>query len=137
MPEELKPCPFCGGPVFIEEAPRLRSDNRRWFGVVCRNTMNLGGTCAIQQRVSATPEAAATRWNTRSLISTDPRRDLDTVALELAETFMALAKHRPDLMEVKALLAITLKQIDNLARDFQPVAGPEIVPDAIRVWIQL
>lgn len=56
---ELKPCPFCGGAVQMEKA-KIRSDY-----VVCRNTGNLGGTCAMDQVPSRTPEAAAGRWNMR------------------------------------------------------------------------
>jgi hypothetical protein len=66
---ELLPCPFCGGPVKLEEAQSTRSHifgERRWWGVVCRNTMNRGGTCAIEQRPSASEEAAIERWNRRA-----------------------------------------------------------------------
>jgi hypothetical protein len=65
----LLPCPFCGGPVALEEALPTRDyilGERRWWGVVCRNTFNLGGSCAIQQRPSASPEAATKRWNRRA-----------------------------------------------------------------------
>ena len=66
---ELKPCPFCGGPVELESAPSTRSEvygKRDWWGVVCRNTINLGGTCAIYQIPSASKEAAIERWNRRT-----------------------------------------------------------------------
>lgn len=66
---ELKPCPFCGGPVEIEKATETYSrmyGNREYWGVVCRNTINLGGSCAIQQIPSASKEAAVERWNRRS-----------------------------------------------------------------------
>lgn len=59
---KLLPCPFCGGPVELERT----IDRREWWGVVCRNTKNLGGTCAIQQRPSASEAAAVERWNTRA-----------------------------------------------------------------------
>lgn len=66
---DLKPCPFCGGPVELEEAnpthDRLYGE-RRWWGVVCRNTINRGGSCAIYQRPSASKEAAIERWNRRA-----------------------------------------------------------------------
>jgi hypothetical protein len=64
----LLPCPFCGGEVKLEEAEQTRDPImgwRRWWGVVCRNTINRGGTCAIMQRPSASPEAAISRWNMR------------------------------------------------------------------------
>lgn len=61
---ELKPCPFCGGPVELER-PANTGGSRQWWGVVCRNTINRGGTCAIEQRPSASREAAIDRWNMR------------------------------------------------------------------------
>ncbi|HDR9337674.1 Lar family restriction alleviation protein [Burkholderia multivorans] len=66
---ELKPCPFCGGSVSLERAHSTTDfihGTRQWWGVVCRNTVNLGGTCAIEQRPSASPEAAIERWNRRA-----------------------------------------------------------------------
>jgi hypothetical protein len=65
--EELKPCPFCGGAVELEQA-NSRGAHRGW-GVVCRNTINLGGTCAIEQIPSASREAATERWNRRAAAS--------------------------------------------------------------------
>lgn len=62
---ELKPCPFCGGSVRLEQ-PADRAPRDDWWGVVCRNTENLGGTCAIEQRPSRTKEAAVERWNRRA-----------------------------------------------------------------------
>jgi hypothetical protein len=66
---ELLPCPFCGGPVELERAADTRSDIygvRKWWGVKCRNTINLGGTCAVEAIPSASPEAAISRWNRRA-----------------------------------------------------------------------
>lgn len=60
----LLPCPFCGGSVKLEE-PLSSRGKGLWWGVICRNTINLGGTCAIQQFPSATKEAAISRWNMR------------------------------------------------------------------------
>lgn len=69
---ELLPCPFCGGPVKLEQ-PLDTFDRqigpRKWWGVVCRNTINLGGTCAIEQRPSASIDAAVARWNRRAALS--------------------------------------------------------------------
>jgi hypothetical protein len=65
--EELKPCPFCGGAVELEQANSRGA--HRWWGVVCRNTINLGGTCAIEQIPSASREAATERWNRRAAVS--------------------------------------------------------------------
>lgn len=67
--KELKPCPFCGGPVKLERAENTRGGifgERKWWGVVCRNTINRGGACAIQQVPSASEEAAIARWNLRA-----------------------------------------------------------------------
>lgn len=62
---ELLPCPFCGGPVTIERTLNNRS-NRRWWGIICRNTINLGGTYDVQICPQVSPEAAAQRWNMRN-----------------------------------------------------------------------
>ena len=68
MPQ-LLPCPFCGGPVKLEQARSTRHElygDRHWFGVTCRNTINLGGTCCMEQVPSASKDAAITRWNMRN-----------------------------------------------------------------------
>lgn len=69
MSEELLPCPFCGGQVNLEhvttEYSREHGDRDFW-GVVCRNTINHGGSCAMEQRPSASKEAAIARWNMRN-----------------------------------------------------------------------
>jgi hypothetical protein len=65
---ELLPCPFCGGAVALEHARSRRSEIygiREYWGVVCRNTINLGGTCCMEQVPSASKEAAVARWNMR------------------------------------------------------------------------
>lgn len=64
----LLPCPFCGGPVKMEEAASTNSweaGRRRWWRVVFRNTINLGSSCCMSQVPSASKEAAAKRWNMR------------------------------------------------------------------------
>ena len=69
MSEQLLPCPFCGGPVYLERATTTFEQmhgERKWWGVVCRNTIGLGGTCAIEQCPSASKEAAIARWNRRA-----------------------------------------------------------------------
>lgn len=66
MPDKLKPCPFCGGKVKLERPLDLLPNSTEWWGVVCRNTINLGGSCAIQQIPSRTKEAAIARWNMRA-----------------------------------------------------------------------
>lgn len=72
MSDELKPCPFCGGSVRLEQTDPTMDHihgRRDWWGVVCRNTENVGGSCAIQQRPSASKEAAINRWNTRAALA--------------------------------------------------------------------
>jgi hypothetical protein len=69
MTKTLKPCPFCGGSVTLELATEEYyhfQSKRKFWGVVCRNTLNRGGSCAIQQRPSASKEAAIARWNMRT-----------------------------------------------------------------------
>lgn len=69
MADELKPCPFCGGPVKLEKAHQRRHEQlgmRQFWGVVCRNTTNIGGTCCMEQVPSASAEAATERWNRRA-----------------------------------------------------------------------
>ena len=65
----LSPCPFCGGPVTLEQSTERYSREHVWreyWGVVCRNTINLGGTCCMEQVPSASKEAAVARWNMRN-----------------------------------------------------------------------
>jgi hypothetical protein len=68
----LLPCPFCGGPVQLELANTSRdriwgdkNGDRHWYGVTCRNTINLGGTCCMDQVPSASKGSAIRRWNMR------------------------------------------------------------------------
>jgi hypothetical protein len=65
----LLPCPFCGGPVTLEQSTEQYSrehGQRQYWGVVCRNVINLGGSCCIEQIPSASKEAAVARWNMRN-----------------------------------------------------------------------
>jgi hypothetical protein len=82
----LKPCPFCGGQVQLERA-HVRRDlihgERQFWGVVCRNTANVGGSCCMEQVPSASKEAAIGRWNMRAPSGEDDKRRLD--ALEAAK----------------------------------------------------
>ncbi len=67
--ERLLPCPFCGGSVQLEltsESYNKEHGRRKFWGVVCRNTANLGGTCCMEQVPSASKEAAISRWNMRN-----------------------------------------------------------------------
>ncbi len=64
----LKPCPFCGGEVKLEQPVSEYNSfhgTRKFYGVVCRNTNNRGGTCCMEQVPSASIEAAVMRWNMR------------------------------------------------------------------------
>lgn len=66
---ELKPCPFCGDPVKLEKSHVGKSFphiGTQFWGVVCRSTKNHGGSCCMEQVPSASPEAAAARWNMRA-----------------------------------------------------------------------
>lgn len=85
---ELKPCPFCGGPVELEKT----LGNGKWWGVICRNTLNRGGTCAIQQIPSASEEAAVERWNRRTQPeATKPAQDLGaSIRVAILEEVMAM-----------------------------------------------
>lgn len=68
QPRELKPCPFCGGPVKLEQAfkqSHVIYGERTFWGVVCRNTINHGFSCGMEQVPSASKDAAIARWNMR------------------------------------------------------------------------
>lgn len=87
-PGRLLPCPFCGGEVTLEEAQPTSDPimgTRKWWGVVCRNTINLGGTCAIQQRPSANEDAAIARWNMRNGLTAVPCSVLADLCNSLTE----------------------------------------------------
>lgn len=87
----LAPCPFCGGPVQLEEASTTRDrlyGERRWYGVVCRNTTNIGGSCAMEQRPSASKESAIARWNRRA-----SQQQVTANAAEFALNVLVAAGH--------------------------------------------
>jgi len=66
---QLLPCPFCGGPVTMERCASTYErahGQRKWYGVKCRNTIGYAASCAIQTVPSASPKAAANRWNMRN-----------------------------------------------------------------------
>lgn len=88
----LLPCPFCGGPVNLELVKidgTAMYGRREWWGVICRNTENLGGTCAIQQIPSASKEAAVARWNRRA---TPPSPSTAPIAEDERAAFDAYVK---------------------------------------------
>jgi len=65
----LLPCPFCGVVPVIERCADTfdyLTGPRKWWGICCRSTLNLGGSCAVEIRPQASIEAAAKRWNTRA-----------------------------------------------------------------------
>lgn len=87
----LAPCPFCGGPVQLEEASPTRDrlyGERRWYGVVCRNTTNIGGSCAMEQIPSASKESAIARWNRRA-----SQKQVSASAAEFALNVLVAAGH--------------------------------------------
>lgn len=65
--QTLKPCPFCRGEVHLETVERYTEffGPRKYYGVICRNTINRGGSCAFESIPSASVEAATERWNMR------------------------------------------------------------------------
>lgn len=76
----LLPCPFCGGPVKLEKAHiqhHRELGARQFYGVVCRNTTNLGGTCCMEQVPSASKDAAIARWNTRAQLAAQEQGKFD------------------------------------------------------------
>lgn len=102
----LKPCPFCGGPVKLEQT----IDGRKWWGVVCRNTIGHGGTCAVQIIPSASEEAAVARWNRRtpadeqtSSIATQDMISVPRTELEWALLGLEAAKELADKSNENAL----------------------------------
>lgn len=88
---ELLPCPFCGGPVELEQTV----SSREWWGVVCRNTANRGGTCAIQQMPSASQDAAIERWNRRAPAAPVPQLDAVRKAAKSALDLLEYVKKAP------------------------------------------
>jgi hypothetical protein len=74
---DLLPCPFCGGEVSLEAVTGDRNyhdGTRQWWGIICRNVGNLGGTCAVQIAPSATKSAAIARWNMRDGKARQPQK---------------------------------------------------------------
>jgi hypothetical protein len=73
----LKPCPFCGESVRLQQASseynRIHG-KRNSYGVVCRSTKNLGFTCCMEQVPSASIKAAVMRWNMRDGVA-----DIETI----------------------------------------------------------
>lgn len=89
-PVELKPCPFCGGPVKLEQTTQWYDSvhgQRQFWGVVCRNTRGPGGTCAIEQRPSASEDAAIARWNNRAPTPAASPEPIDDDTATVMEAF--------------------------------------------------
>jgi hypothetical protein len=99
----LLPCPFCGGAVTLERTTGSYEEmhgKREWWGVVCRNTRNRGGTCAVQIIPSASQEAAVARWNMRAPAAQDKadaaRPSADDMAMMIRKLARRLKKTAPD-----------------------------------------
>jgi hypothetical protein len=128
--EQLKPCPFCGGAVELEQA-NLRGAHR-WWGVVCRNTINLGGTCAVEQIPSASPEAATERWNRRAAVRGE---DAANVSQEDCDARIRKWRGAFDVMHRRAMNAeANVRELVSQARaaSTQPVAQTDDARDAAR-----
>jgi len=67
---------------------------RRWWGVICRNTINRGGSCAIQQIPSASIDAAAERWNHRAPLEARKPLPLSDDEIIAAQEALALSRSR-------------------------------------------
>jgi hypothetical protein len=119
----LLPCPFCGGPVELEKTIRKGADGRVWWGVVCRNTMGRGGTCAIQQRPSASEEAAVERWNTRMNQALDTESLVSTNSDSESENANRVTQAL-DTADVPA----RGKTISDATRRMAKIMGAEFVP---------
>ena len=106
MSDELKPCPFCGGSVSLEMAGNNYSmayGRREWWGVVCRNTKNVGGTCCIEQVPSASKEAAIGRWNMRA---GDRQEQLESKLKEAAEFIQCPTIDYDIVSEIEEMLGV-------------------------------
>lgn len=56
--EELKPCPFCGGRVYIKTSKYFQ-ENKHAYQIIC--------PCGMAKTLAyPTPEEAAKAWNTRT-----------------------------------------------------------------------
>ena len=65
MSEELKPCPFCGGEVKIED---ISDEDGPYFMIACSN--KACGAAASFGDKSETEEGATEAWNTRASSAT-------------------------------------------------------------------
>lgn len=114
-PTELLPCPFCGGSVELEETTSYYNEmhgNRHWWGVVCRNTTNRGGSCAIQQRPSASKEAAVERWNRRTPQPTQAQAGAVPLTDKQARELVELESWGPDAISLNAQLLRTIRRTE-------------------------
>lgn len=81
MADELKPCPFCGGPAILTEGPHHDPEGCTWE-VSCDD-------CGAQNRCLPTPQAARDAWNTRaqapSTSGADEREEIARIMSRIEE----------------------------------------------------
>lgn len=111
-PVPLLPCPFCGGPVQLELANinQHRYDlygDRHWYGVTCRNTINHGGTCCMDQVPSASKEAAIERWNMRD--GTAQREHFAKICEDFADSYSYTERKSRAVRRAIRILAETIR----------------------------
>ena len=93
MGEELKPCPFCGGPakMISMHAPEKPEGER--YRLVCNGLYDDPPT-PCPSRVSGSPEQAAIAWNTRARVSArgaEPALRSALVAMKIASNLPGAA----------------------------------------------
>lgn len=123
----LLPCPFCGVTPVIERCAdthdRLYGE-RKWWGIKCRSTLNLGGTCAVEINPQASIEAAVARWNTRAPALRASRPDVERI-MALVDKLLECqvdednCAHRGSVAEYEAAIDDTLAARSALREELE------------------